>query len=236
MKRYSSLTLILLLVGALAMTQLAPAAAIANPAPVAEEFELEEGEEDEEFETEACEAEEEEFEFDLGEAEEEEFEVEDEECGEEESAKKNRASGSGPVSAPSACLVRQAESKITTLPASDKVELTVHYKTWTPGSVAVALKLKDHKGTLGIEHAVKHFGLGGTLHLTTKLADGVMDRAAAAKEFDISLKAGKSPSFCDALLEQRLRSAHPVGNVAASHSTAKGTVAGSIVWTTSDSR
>jgi hypothetical protein len=216
MKRYSPLFMILVLLGILAASQIAPAAATATIAPTAfEEFEAEEDEgEFEESEFEDCEAGEEE-EFDIAEVEEFEeegfeFEAEGEECGEGAAAKKHSAAG-GPVSAPAACLVRQAESKITTLPGTDRVELTVHYATWSPGAVSIELKLKDHKGTLGLEHAVKHLGLGGTLHLTTKLSDAVMERAADASEFDISLRAGNTPGYCGNLLEQRLRTSHPAG-------------------------
>ena len=164
MKRYSPLLLILLLLGAMAVLQLSPAAATAAAPTAFEEFEAEEDEgEFEEFEIEDCEEGlEEEFEFLEGdEAEEEEFELEADECGEEATAKKRSAGGA--VSAPAACLVRDAESKITTLPGSDRVELTVHYSTYSPAAVSIELKLKDGKGTLSLEHAVKHLGLGGTL-------------------------------------------------------------------------
>jgi hypothetical protein len=214
MKRFSPLLLILALLGILATSQIAPAVATATAPPTAlEEFEAEEEDEFEEFEIEDCEAELEEEEFDAAEIkefEEEGFEFEDEGCG-EEAARKKQGAGGGAVSAPAACLVRHAESKITTLPGSDQVELTVHYETYAPAAVSIGLKLKDHKGTLGIEHAIKHLGLGGTVHLTTKLSDAVMDRAADASEFDISLRAGNTPGFCGNLLEQRLRTSHPAG-------------------------
>jgi hypothetical protein len=217
MKRYSTLFLILVLLDALTLSQTASADSSTSPAAPtfpqlslrapepeeAEEFEAEEGEESE---YEECEATAEEFEFEEEEFEEvEEFEFEAE-CGEEE-AKSNGAF----VTAPPACLVRRAESSITMLPASDRVVLTVHYLTYSPSTVTVGLKLKDHKGTLTIEHATRHLGAKGVLRLTTKLGDAVMERAAKATEFDVSLRAANTPGFCGGLLEQQLKSKHPVG-------------------------
>ena len=62
------------------------------------------------------------------------------------------------MTAPPACQVRRAESSITTLPESDRVLLTVRYLTYSPSTVTVGLKLKDHKGTVSIEHTTRHLG------------------------------------------------------------------------------
>jgi hypothetical protein len=227
MKRCSPFLLVLALLGSLVFTGAAAAAAtssgpqtsrLAVTVPILsgsafeeseDEFEEEEGEE---FETEECEAgfEEEELFGEIEEEEEfeeEEFEFEEEGC--EEATSKGGANGT--VTAPPACLVRRAESTITTLPSAGRVDLTVHYATWSPAAVSIGLALKDGKGRLGLEHATKHFGLGGTLHLSTKLGDGVMDRAARAREFDISLRAAKTPAYCANVLEQQLKTSKPVG-------------------------
>jgi hypothetical protein len=206
MKRYSPLLLILVLLGVLAISQAAPAAtpaaAPASPQPSLHEAEEAEGEE--ELEVEECEAGSE-FESEE-ELEEEGFEVE-EECDEEE----GENGKNGFVTAPAACRVRRAESSITTLPGSDKVLLTLRYLTYSPTTVTLGLKLKDHKGTVTIEHTTRHMGAKGVLHLTAKLDDAVMERAAKAQEFDVSLRAPGTPGYCGELLEQDLRSKHPVG-------------------------
>jgi hypothetical protein len=212
MKRYSPLLLLLALLGVLAVSQVATAAA--SPARAAstfahpglrgaqddEEFEAEEVE----FEFEDCEsADELEFEF---EDEEDEFEEElEEDCGNGGAAKASKK-GAPFVTAPAACQVRQAESTITTLPASNQVQLTIRYQTYSPTPVTVGLKLKDQKGAVAIEHATKHLSGKGVLHLTTKLGSAVMDRAAAASEFDVSLRAPETPGYCAPALEQRLLS------------------------------
>jgi hypothetical protein len=121
--------------------------------------------------------------------------------------KKSNSKKAAPfVSAPAACQVRQAESTITTLPGSDEVRLSVRYQTYAPTEITVGLKLKDSKGSVAIEHATKHLGGKGILHLTTKLGSAVMDRAAAASEFDVSLRAPETPGYCADALEQRLLS------------------------------
>jgi len=216
MKRNSPLLLLVALLGAFVVTQVATAAAsparptstFAHPtlrddAGADEEFEAEEVE----FEFEDCEsADELEFEFE-DEAEEEEFEEEElaEDCGNGGGAKAAKK-GAPFVTAPAACQVRQAESTITTLPASDQVRLTVRYQTYSPTSITVGLKLKDQKGAVAIEHATKHMGGKGVLHLTTKLGSALMDRAVGASEFDVSLRAPETPGYCADALEQRLLS------------------------------
>jgi hypothetical protein len=230
MKRYSPLPLLLTLslilalfvVPTFAQAAPSPAATLAKQKPAVphlaprdaeaeeeDEFELEA----EEIEIEECEAgdgtfEFEEEEFEGEEAEEEEFEFEIEEC--EEAAQKNKKPGA--VTAPEECRVQQAESSITTLPASDRVELTVRYLTYKPSTVSLGLKLKDGKGSLKLEDTTRHLGKKGVLHLTTKVSDAVMERAAKAKEFNVSLRAPKTPGYCGNLLEQQLQAKHPVGN------------------------
>jgi hypothetical protein len=230
MKRHSPLPLLLALCLALALVVVptfAQAAASAAAPTLAkkpnvpnfaprddaedeEEFELEA----EEFEVEDCEAAEdlfefEEEEFEGEEADEEEFEIEIEECEEEAQKKSKKA---GVVSAPEECRVQQAESSITTLPSSDRVELTVRYLTYKPATVSLGLKLKDNKGSLKIEDTTRHLGKKGVLHITTKVSDAVMERAARAKEFSVALRAPKTPGYCGDLLEQQLQAKHPVGN------------------------
>jgi hypothetical protein len=218
MKRYSPLLMLLALLGALAVSQVATAAASpARPSstfahPTLRDDEAEEEFEAEEvlsgFELEGCEsADEPELEFDESE---EEFEDEDEDEPEAEDCADGGAKaskkGASFVTAPADCEVRQAESTITTLPATNQVRLTVRYQTWSPTPVTVGLKLKDPKGAVAIERATKHLGAKGVLHLTTKLGSAVMDRAAAASEFDVSLRAPETPGYCADALEQRLRS------------------------------
>jgi hypothetical protein len=219
MKRFSPLLLLLALLGALVLSQVATAAAspsrststfdhptLRDDAEAEEEFEAEEVLS--EFELEDCESGAEDIEFEFDEGEEEEFEEEgelEEGCGNGGAAKASKK-GASFVTAPAACQVRQAESTITTLPASNQVRLTVRYQTYSPTPVTVGLKLKDHKGAVAIEHATKHLDAKGVLHLTTSLGAAVMDRAVAASEFDVSLRAPETPGYCAAALEQRLRS------------------------------
>jgi hypothetical protein len=225
MKRYVPLLVLLVLLGALAASQAATAAsparqgaAFAHPTlrddEGEEEFEAE-GDESE-LESEACEAgaEEVEFEFEEEELEEEEFEAscDDEEAGGDGSAPK----GAPYVTAPAACEVRQAESKITTLPGPGQVRLAVHYRTYAPTTVTVGLRLRDHKGSVAIDHATAHLSDKGVLHLTADLGAAAMDRALAASEFDVSLRAPRTPGFCAGALEQRLHTAkgHDAGGKA----------------------
>jgi hypothetical protein len=212
MKRYSPLFMLLVLLGTLAVSQAATAASPSRPtstfahqtlrddaAEPEDEFEAEGAE----FEFEECEAVADEFEFEEGEEEFEEGEFEAT-CGDEGASVKAAPTGAPFVTAPAACQVRQAESTITTLPGSDQVRLSVRYLTYAPTQVTVGLKLKDHKGSVAIEHATKHMDSKGILHITTKLGTAVMERAVAASEFDVALRAPETPGYCAGALEQRL--------------------------------
>ena len=246
MRRYSPLLMILALLGALCLVQVAAATA-AQPtattstssllrssvlrvaAPEAEEEDEGEGEEAEgeveevEFEVEEevlleeCESATDEFEFEDA-AEEKEFEEEVAEC--EKEAKKGKSASF--VSAPEECVVERAESTIQTLPGSDRVRLTVHYKDYSTGAVAIGLKLKDHKGSLALEHTTRHLGHDGTLRLTTKLGETEMERAEDAREFDISLRAPGTPGYCGDMLEQHLKiAAPPAAHGSSAHGTSR---------------
>ena len=231
MRRYSPLLMILALLAALGVFQVAAAAAaqptapsstfsLSSPsallagAPEAEEedegeeaedrFEEVEFEVEEEVLLEECESATDEFEFEDA-AEEKEFEEEVAEC--EKEAKKGKSASF--VSAPEECVVERAESTIQTLPGSDRVRLTVHYKDYSTGAVAIGLKLKDHKGSLALEHTTRHLGHDGTLRLTTKLGETEMERAEDAREFDVALRAPGTPGYCGDMLEQQLKTAAP---------------------------
>ena len=116
-----------------------------------------------------------------------------------------------PCTAPVACQVSRAESTITTLPSSDQVRLTVRYRTWAPTPVTVSLKLRDHKGAVGIEHTTKHLGGGGVLHITTKLGSAVMERAPTRASSMSRCAPRKAPATAATLLEQRLLSVKHTG-------------------------
>ncbi|HEY0277401.1 MAG TPA: hypothetical protein VGC32_03940 [Solirubrobacterales bacterium] len=230
MRRYFPLLMILALLGALGASRAVAAARPAattptpsllrSPVPLAtapedegegEEAEVEveevEFEVEEEVLLEECESAADEFEFEDA-TEEREFDEEVAEC-EEEAKKKAKGSGASFVSAPEECLVERAESTIRTLPGTDRVVLTVHYKNYATGAVAIGLKLKDHKGSMALEHTTRHLGHDGTLHLTTKLGETEMERAENAREFDVALRAPGTPGYCGDMLEQHLKTVAP---------------------------
>jgi hypothetical protein len=222
MKCYLPLPLLTLLLVLFALPTIAQAASTAalSEKPTVPHLALRDAgtEEDDEFEGEAeeieieeCEAAEGSFEF---EDEEEEFEEveEDEEFEIEECEDVLKKKNGAAVTAPEECRVGSAESSITTLPSSNRVQLTLRYLTYKPSTVSVGLKLKDGKGSLKLEDTTKHLGKKGVLHITTKVSDAVMERAAKATEFDVALRAPKTPGYCGSMLEQQLRAKHPAGN------------------------
>ncbi|MBS1888430.1 MAG: hypothetical protein JSU06_14715 [Actinobacteria bacterium] len=204
MIRHLRLLMVVLLLGSLGAAQAAGAASTSETGSTAPRIALrdDQGEnqveaedaEEEEVEGEECAGEA--FEFG-GEDAEEEFEAEDgEECGEEDA--------SDDVSAPAACLIREAESSVATLPGSDQLRLTIKYKTYSPTPATIGLKLLDRKGSRRLEHANRHLGAGGVLHLDTKITGSLLERTEKAHGLDVSLRAPGTPHFCGELLEQEL--------------------------------
>jgi hypothetical protein len=207
MRRLFTMLSLFVLVGAFAEAQFASASS-SSPLSVSPALRVAldaEGEEETSFESDesgSCESAAEEVEeWETSEAD-EETELE-EEAG-EECVEEVETSGKAFVTGAPACLVRRAESKIATLPATDQVRLTTRYRTYSPAQVSIGLKLKDRKGSLTIAHTTKHFGAGGVLRLTTKLGAAAMARALKANEFDVSLHAAGTPASCAHELEQRL--------------------------------
>lgn len=221
MKLHLGLVMVLAAFGALVLSQGAasavrPTSALSHPtlrdvaAEGDEEFEFDEAEA--EAELEECEPTDEALES-ADEGDEEGFEEEElePECGEDDGALEAAAKGAPSVSAPPACKVREAESKIAVVPGSGELRLTVRYSTWSPTQVTVGVKLKDHKGSALIVHSTKHVGSHGVLHVDTKLGAGLMQRALKASELDVSLRAPDTPGSCAGALEQRLHTVKHAG-------------------------
>ena len=206
MRRY----LLLLAIAALATAALAGgalAASLPSPhgprTPLRDEPEFEGGEEGGEGEFEGCEAileEEDEVEFLDARWHLRDSEGEFEECVEEEV----KPTGKRFVTAAPECLVRRAESRIKTALAAGEIKLTLRYITYDPTQVAIGIKAKGHRGSLTLLHTTKHLGAKGTLHLTAKVGGGAAEKLAQASEFDVSLRAPRTPAFCAPELEQRL--------------------------------
>lgn len=106
--------------------------------------------------------------------------------------------------APEECFVRTAAATVSTSPDDDTVRVSIHYTSWTPSTVAVTYGLRGGKGGLALGHATKRFGKQGVLKLTANLSDAETLRAAAAKEFDVTVRAVNTPGYCGKIFAQRL--------------------------------
>ena len=229
MRRYSPLLMILALLGALGVSQVAAAtaaqptattstssllhsSALRDAAPEAEdedEGEEAEGEVEEvEFEVEEevlleeCEAATDEFEFEDA-AEEKEFEEEVAEC--EKEAKKGKSASF--VSAPEECVVERAESTIQTLPGTDRVRLTRPLQGLLDRRRHDRPQAERPQGQPGARTHDQAPRPRRHLHLTTKLGESEMERAEDAREFDVALRAPGTPGYCGDMLEQHLMTA-----------------------------
>ncbi len=172
--RKLSLSLLLVLIGLFALA--APAQALTLPViPVgtSEAPEADEGETD--AEADSSEAEDDEV---------EECDVEEEECEEAELEEAEE------------CILEDATARVAANPGNNTVRLTIHYKAFTPASVAIKAKLRGSKGQLNLGSSQARFRRAGAFHGSFALSEKRMEKALAAREFAIDLQAVNTPDYC----------------------------------------
>jgi hypothetical protein len=106
--------------------------------------------------------------------------------------------------APEECLVRTAAATVSTSSAADTVRLSLRYTSWTPSTVAVSYGLRGNRGGLMLGHTTERFAKKGVLKLTAELSAAETLRAAAAREFDVTVHPINTPAYCGKIFAQRL--------------------------------
>ena len=94
------------------------------------------------------------------------------------------------------CVLEDATARVAALPGAGSVQVTIHYKAFNPASVAIDARLRGSRGRLhlGARHA--HFRRAGVFRDTFPLGEKRMERAIAAREFEVELQAVNAPRYC----------------------------------------
>lgn len=169
------LLLVLLLLSVLVSAASAQASFLPAPQPAAVPLEAgeEEGEEPEE-ETEAC-------------------VIEDEEdvqlCAEIAEEEKESAEAER-------CVLESAGASVVANPASGKIRFTIRYTAYGSAPFSLRYRLRGGKGALNLGTTKARFGQAGTFHDVVRVDDRKLPKLLAAREFQIELRAEKTPGSC----------------------------------------
>lgn len=112
------------------------------------------------------------------------------------------------------CVLEDATAKLAALPGSQTVQLTIHYKSLAPASVAIDARLRGPHGGLHLGAGHTHFRRAGVYRDNFVLGEKQMERALAAREFTVALQAVNTPRYCRFNLEgapRRAKRPHPAG-------------------------
>lgn len=94
------------------------------------------------------------------------------------------------------CVIEDATAKLAPHPGNDTVGLVIRYESFAPAAVVIEATLRGAKGKLrlGAEHA--HFRRSGVYRDSFLLNARKMERALAAREFSVELRALNTPRYC----------------------------------------
>lgn len=94
------------------------------------------------------------------------------------------------------CILEDATARVSADPGNGSVALVVRYEAGAPASVTIDARLRGGKGSvhLGADHA--RFRSTGTFRDTFLLGEQRMERALAAREFEVQLQAVNTPRYC----------------------------------------
>ncbi len=94
------------------------------------------------------------------------------------------------------CVLEEATAKVAPHPGDDTVQLTVHYEAFAPAAVAIDARLHGSRGRLHLGSRHTRFRRAGVYRESFALGEKQMERALAAREFSVELKAVNTPRYC----------------------------------------
>lgn len=133
------------------------------------------------------------------EAEEEECAADEPECDEGEECEWDEeceAEDGDEGEAPAECLLTSAQPQVTVSGAQQRLRLSVRYTVEAPVEVAVSLRASGGRGGLTIATEKHRLNHSGSFQDTTGLSASETERALAADEFTIRLRAIGAPWSC----------------------------------------
>lgn len=109
------------------------------------------------------------------------------------------------------CTLSETKSTATLNATTDTLQVSVRYRTYEPGKVAVDYRLKGGKGSLKLGRKTSHFARKGVFHDTRHLSQGEMTKVLAAHQFTVEMEAVGAPDHCEGLFDERLNVRHSGG-------------------------
>lgn len=94
------------------------------------------------------------------------------------------------------CVLEEATAKVAPQPGDSTVRLTIRYQAFAPAAVAIDTRLRGSQGRLHLGSRHTHFHRAGVYRDSFALGEKQMQRALAAREFTVELKAVNTPRYC----------------------------------------
>ena len=94
------------------------------------------------------------------------------------------------------CVIADATAKVAANPGKGSVALSIHYRAYSPASVAIDARLRGGKGSIHLGASHTRFRRAGTFRDTFALGEKRMERVLAAREFEVELQAVNTPRYC----------------------------------------
>ncbi|HYH54858.1 MAG TPA: hypothetical protein VD761_12085 [Solirubrobacterales bacterium] len=93
-------------------------------------------------------------------------------------------------------MLESASASVDPNPASGKIRLTVRYTTYGPAPFSLRYSLRGGKGALNLGSTKARFGRAGAFHDVVQVDEDQLPKVLAAREFQIELRAQKTPGSC----------------------------------------
>ncbi len=105
------------------------------------------------------------------------------------------------------CVLEDATARVAAHPGKGSVELKIRYRAAAPASVAIDTRLRGGKGSVHLGASHTRFRRSGVFRDTFVLGEKQMERALAARKFEVELQVVNTPRYCRLDLNGVLRRA-----------------------------
>lgn len=102
------------------------------------------------------------------------------------------------------CVLESASAAVTSH-GSGRVQITVHYRTYSPSTVNLDYSLHGGKGGLHLGSARAQFHRAGVFHDALTVAGKKLTKLEAARQFVVTMQAAGTPGYCEERLTVQAR-------------------------------
>jgi hypothetical protein len=104
------------------------------------------------------------------------------------------------------CVLESASASVDAN-RNGRIHFTVRYSTYEPASFSLRYSSRGSKGALNLGSAKAKFGRAGAFHDVVRVDDRELTKVLAAREFQVELRAQKTPGSCRERLTVQRRGA-----------------------------